>query len=334
MTKPPVSVWILVARTDLPYMMQTIPHLMRSCNYPFVERVLAMDTVPLTGDKRYRYKTGTQEELESACQTLIEQGVMDKIVKIDYTPSSIAQIYQKYFGVEQASRIQHLTHNWKGSTIYASLYCIEAAASDYYLHFDADMLLYQDPEFDWIAEAIRLIDSIPYLSAMRPLSGPPHPEGEIFQTRITKDPRGFYTRKFFSMRSYLLSRQRFAQLSPIPALWRHPPLLSRHLPQPLQSWSGKFERRLRGGGDYSVQGSLDSFEFMVSRRFQETEFVRADLLSEKAWTLHPPDHGPKFVEVLPHLIQLIESGKYPLQQAGIYDLHLDVWLPMLAALSI
>jgi hypothetical protein len=334
MSKPPVSVWILVARTDLPYMMQTIPHLMRACNYPFVERVLAMDTVPLTGDKQYRYGTGTQEELEAACQTLIAQGIMDKIVKIDYTPSLISQIYQKYFGVQQANQMGNLTHNWKGSTIYASLYCIEAAASDYYLHFDADMLLHQEPDFDWISEAIEMIESIPEISTMRPLCGPPHPEGKIFQANIVKDPRGFYSRKFFSMRAYLVSRKRFAQLSPIPALWRHPPLLSRKLPQPLQSWPAKIERSLRGGGTYPVQGSLESFEVMTSRRLKETEFFRADLSSTKAWTLHPPNHGAKFVEVLPHLIKLIERGEYPSEQAGIYDLDLKVWLPMLEALSI
>ena len=71
--KTPVSLWILAARTDVPYMLQTIPHQIRACNYPFTERVLAVDTAPLTGDKRYRYDTGSQEQLESACQTLVEQ---------------------------------------------------------------------------------------------------------------------------------------------------------------------------------------------------------------------------------------------------------------------
>lgn len=327
--KVPVSVWILVAKTDVPYMMQTIPHLIRACNYPFRERVLAMDTAPLSGDKRNRYNTGTQEQLESACQALIDQGVMDRIVKIDYEPAQIKKVYQKYFGAEQAQQMLNHTHNWKGSTVYASLYCIEASASNYYLHFDADMLLYQDPDYDWIDQAIQLMESTPTIAAIRPLCGPPHPEGKLFQPNpFIKDERGFYAHKFFSMRAYLVERQRFALLSPIPLIWKFPRLLSRKLPRPFQAVFAKVERRLRGNQG-PIEGAIESFEPMTSKKLEETSFVRADLCSTKAWTIHPAKHGADFINALPNLIKLIEQGEYPQKQAGHYDLLLNEWTDLI-----
>jgi ribosomal protein S17 len=289
-----------------------------------------MDTAPLTGDKRYRYNTGNQEQLELACQTLVEQEVMDKVVKINYEPEQIQRIYQKYFGIEQARQMQNHTHNWKGSTVYASLFCLEASVTDYYLHFDADMLLHQEPDYDWITQGIQLMDSIPTIAAIRPLCGPPHPDSKLFQSNsyLKKDERGFYAHKFFSMRAYLVSRQRFHQLSPIPLIWKFPPLLSRKLPKNLQPLAAKIERQLRRQKG-PIQGAIESFEPMTSQRLETTSFVRADLTSTKAWTIHPAEHSAAFIEALPKLIQLIEQGQYPSGQAGHYDLQLQQWLEVI-----
>ncbi|HAC64892.1 MAG TPA: hypothetical protein DCF68_15515 [Cyanothece sp. UBA12306] len=327
--RTPVSLWILVARTDVPYMLQTIPHLLKVCNYPFVEIVLAMDTVPLTGDKRYRYNTGSQEQLEQACQNLIDQGMVNRIAKIDYNRDLIKRIYSKYFGAESAQQMLNHTHNWKGSTVYASLYCIEEAASEYYLHFDADMLLHQDQDYDWISNAIKLMESVPTIATIRPRCGPPHPEGKQFQPHpFILDNRGFFSHNFFSMRAYLVNKKRFAELSPIPLLWKFKPLLSSHLPKPLQTLAGKIERKLFNKKG-PIQGAIESFEPMTSEKLSNSDFVRADLTSAQAWTIHPPKHGPKFIEALPQLIQLIEKGEYPLEQAGHYDLILETWQQLL-----
>jgi hypothetical protein len=328
--KTPVSIWVLVARTDVPYMLQTIPHQIRSCNYPFAERVLAVDTAPLTGDKRYRYDTGSQDELEAACQTLLDRGIIDRLVKIDYDPNLIKSIYTKYFGQQALQMLEH-THNWKGSTVYASLYCIEAAKSDYYLHFDADMLLYQNANYDWISQAIELTDSIPEIAIIRPRCGPPHPEGKTFESNadnFTVDDRGFSAHKFFSMRAYLIRRDRFAELAPIPLMWQYRPLLSRYLAPPLQPLFAKLERKLRGQKG-PIKGAIASFEPMTSRKLEMTDYLRADLSATEAWTIHPARHGADFIEALPNLISAIKRGEYPLAQAGHYDLILSAWQELL-----
>ena len=48
-----------------------------------------------------------------------------------------------------------------------------------------------------------------------------------------------------------------------------------------------------------------------------------------AWTIHPANHSPEFIDSLPRLLSLIEQGKFPEAQAGYYDLKLDSWQDML-----
>ncbi|MCT7984623.1 hypothetical protein NG796_15090 [Laspinema sp. A4] len=53
------SLSILAARTDLPFMMQIIFHIVRGCNFNFSDRLLALDTAPVSGDKVNRRAIGT-----------------------------------------------------------------------------------------------------------------------------------------------------------------------------------------------------------------------------------------------------------------------------------
>ena len=84
MTSSRCSLSIMVARTDIPFMMETIPHLVRTSHYPFVERVLFLDTAPLTGDKVGRPGIGTLEQLRENCAQLVAMGVVDRLVDMDY----------------------------------------------------------------------------------------------------------------------------------------------------------------------------------------------------------------------------------------------------------
>src|ERR687891_1094535 len=84
---------ILVARTDTRFMLHTIPHLVRTCRFPFARRVLMVDTAPL--GRRYRRKPGigTTEELHACCTQLLQAGVVDAITPIDYSPPYRRRIY-------------------------------------------------------------------------------------------------------------------------------------------------------------------------------------------------------------------------------------------------
>ncbi|HEY9859970.1 MAG TPA: hypothetical protein V6D16_10735 [Candidatus Obscuribacterales bacterium] len=307
------SLSILAARTDVPFMMHTIPHLVRACNFPFTERLLAIDTAPLSGDKIGRPGIGTLEEVRSNCAQLLQSGVVDRVADIDYSEAYHNRVYAKHFG----RRIRQ-THNYKGYPILGTLFKLEEAQSDYLLHFDSDMLLHQAPGYSWIEEGIALLQKHPEIMAVRPLTGPPTMDGSLYQrVPYDRDPDGFYRFKFFSSRAYLIDVKRFEQLLPLPILWRsYKNEILNQLPNPIKTTLNYL----------TGKNALDSWEIMVSNRIENTEYVRAVIDSPKAWTVHPKDRGPEFIAALPSLIQKIESGWYPPEQAGQYDLQFQAWL--------
>ncbi len=318
MITPTCSLSIMVARTDIPFMMHTIPHLVRMCNFPFVQRLLVVDTAPLTGDKVNRPGVGSLEQLRAYCEELLRSGIVDKVVDIDYSAAYRHRIYQKHFGTSLKP-----THNYKGYPILGTIFSIEELPGDYVLHFDSDMLLYQHPGYSWIEEGIKLLQKEPEVMAVRPLTGPPTHDGTLHQqVPYKQESNGFYGFKFFSSRAYLIDRKRFDSLLPLPIAWRsYKNTILNALPTSvktsLNSLTGK--------------GMLDSWEIMVSRRLEETSSVRAVLDSPKAWTIHPKDRSEEFIKALPQIIEKIEAGWHPLEQAGYYDLVLEPWLSALSS---
>lgn len=312
MTNPSCSVWILVARTDIPFMMNTIPHLMRMSNFPFEEKVLAIDTAPLSGEKVKRLGVGTMDQLRDRTEQLLKKGIVDRPVDINYNQDYQQQVYRKHFGSPIRS-----THNYKGYPILGTIFTIEECKSDYMLHFDSDMLLHQKPDYSWVEEAINLMEKHPEIISFRPLTGPPTEDGEIYQRMsYEKDPDGFYKFKFFGSRVYLINRKRFDKLLPLPIIWRsYRKKFMNNLPLKLQTQVNYI----------TGKGKLDSWEIMVSKQLEQTEYFRGTLANPQAWTLHPTDRRPAFIEALPEIIQKIEAGEYPSEQAGYYDLKSELW---------
>ncbi|MDJ0688348.1 MAG: hypothetical protein QNJ41_07550 [Xenococcaceae cyanobacterium MO_188.B32] len=312
MALPSCSLWILVARTDIPFMMQTIPHLIRMSNYPFQEKVLAVDTAPLSGDKVNRPGVGTLEELKALTRKLLDEGIVDRVVDIDYNLDYQKRVYQKHFGFPLRQ-----THNYKGYPILGTIFTIEEAQSEYMLHFDSDMLLYQQSDYSWIQKAIQLMEQHPEIISLRPLTGPPTQDGTMYQQKSYQyDPAGFYKFKFFGSRVYLINKLTFNKLLPLPIIWRpYRQKIIAELPLKIQTLL-----------NYTFhKGKLDSWEIMVSKQLESSEYFRGVLASTKAWTLHPKDRSSKFIKALPEIINRIETADYPPDQAGHYDLISELW---------
>jgi hypothetical protein len=293
--------------------MYTIPHLVKMSNFPFEERVLAIDTAPLTGEKVYRPGIGSLEELRNCTDKLLKAGIVDRVVDINYDRDYRERLYRKHFGSPL-----RLTHNYKGYPILGSIFTIEECQSDYLLHYDSDMLLHQKPDYNWIKEGINLMETHPQMMSVRPLAGPPTEDGTIYDPNSYEvDPDGFYKFKVFGSRVYLVNCQRFSQLTPFPILWQpYKNQWLNNLPVSVQT----FLNNLTG------KGKLQSWEIMVSKKVQQTDYFRASLSNPQAWTLHPKDRSPQFIEALPRIIARIESGDYPPGQEGDYELMSELWL--------
>lgn len=306
------SIWFLVARTDVPFMMQTIPHIIRMCNYPFSQKVLAVDTTPLSGDYISRPGIGTLIELHKCCDNLQTSGIIDKIVNIDFSEAYQKKVYVKHLG-----KFIKQTHNFRGAPILGYIFLLEETHSDYLVHFNTDMLIYQDPNYNWIEEGIEKLRQYPEIICVTPLSGPPTKEGSLHQeVPYERDIGGFYQFKQFTSRKFLIDIKRFEKLLPLRISWNVERRFL-NLPYPLQ--------RIK---DLLTEGEkIDRWENMISNRLKETPYFRIDLNTPSAWALHSSQiHERSFVQNLSHIIEKIESGWYPPAQAGHYDLHLRYWL--------
>jgi hypothetical protein len=313
MNFPTCAIWILVARTDIPFMMETIPHIMRMNKFPFTERVLAVDTAPLTGDKVNRPGVGTMEQLRDYTQKLLNQGIVDRVVDVNYNPQYQKEIYFKHFGCPVWQ-----THNYKGYPILGTIFTIEEPKTDYMVHFDSDMLLYEHPDYSWIEEGIKLMEKRSDIMSIRPLTGPPKEYGDIYQEKsFTQDEEGFFKFKFFSSRVYLIKKSRFDKLLPLPIIWR----------SYRQEWLDYLPFGVKNLMNYvTKKGKIDSWEIMVSKELERSHYYRCVSNNPQAWTLHPKDRSPQFIKALPDIIAQIEAGKYPEKQAGYYDLISELWL--------
>lgn len=299
---PSCSLSILVARTDVSFMLQTVPHLVRSCAFPFKERALVVDTAPLGEDYARRPGIGSAERLRDCCQQLVDEGWIDRLHFIDYAVERRAQLNRLYFG-----RPLRETHDFRGYPVYGSVFALEAAATDLVVHFDSDMLLHQDPKFSWISEGAKLLNKRRDVLFAAPLSGPPAPDGTLHQGSTVHewDPDGFHRFSFFTSRKFLVDRRRLREVAPISPWWT--------------SQKRRCLAWLKGAS------ALWSFEMMATRRMQSLSLWRADLSDTRAWTLHTPDHGPEFIQRLADVITRVEAGDSPPQQAGHYDLNLSCW---------
>ena len=306
---PECELSILVARPDVNFMAQTVSHLVTALRFPFSRRELVIDTAPLSGKYRNRPEIPSLAALHGQCNDLVRDGIVDEATDIDYSAAFRRRGYRKYLGGDVDA-----THDASGAPILGVIFYLERAKSQYLVHFDSDMLLYQSPSFNWVEEGIKLLQNYDDIISVLPLSGPPTKDGNLHQAGFPyeRDGRGFFRFKSFSHRCFLIDRQRFEKLLPL-QLARHGlvNLLPPRVLLPLR---------------VSMGSGLCDWEAMVSWKLEKTSYVRADLDNPRAWILHPPDHGPEFIAHLPQILKRVESGSFPVEQAGHYDLRLADWL--------
>ena len=58
---------------------------------------------------------------------------------------------------------------------------------------------------------------------------------------------------------------------------------------------------------------------------QKSSFWRADLMTDKAWSLHPADRSEQFYNLLPEILDCVSRNEFPDEQKGFYDLLVNQW---------
>ena len=309
------SLWFLAAVTDVKFLEITIPHLVRMSKYPFVEKVIAIDTKPLSGHKTLYPDIGSIRELFSICNKLKKMGVIDDVYEIDYSKTYRRSIYKKHLNCPSLKT----THNYKGYPVLGSMFSIDMAKGEYFLHYDSDMLLYQREGFSWVEKGIEILEENPEVLWVRPQAGPQGRRKNYYldQCKARKMPAGYYRlNDSFASRCFLVHKKRFESILPTDLIWakkqgRIKDRLPRCIVEAYYNLTGK--------------GLLESWEIIVGEKAREKNMMRADIADNNAWTLHPVVRGQDFIQLLPEVISRVEKGWYPPEQEGEYDLKFDAW---------
>ena len=112
---------------------------------------------------------------------------------------------------------------------------------------------------------------------------------------------GLYLFKNFTSRHYLIHRERFLSLLPLKPLWL--------------SWREPIKSILFGNG------KMLCWEAVVEHALTKSDMWRADLITQRAWSLHPGDRSEEFYQLLPQIIDSVNSNEFPDEQRGHFDLR-------------
>ncbi len=299
---PKCTLSILAGPGDLPFFAPIVRHLVRVNQFPFAERILVVDAEQRKGPHPPNHAE-LLDRFRAECEDLRKESVVDTIVDLDLRRD---RAWHRRLAERHFQKSVRETRDFRGVPLFGWIASLEHSDVPYHLHFDSDILLHQEPDFCWIREAIRVLRERPDVMFVSPLPGPPTKNGELNQPGATfRHEDGLFLFKTFSSRRFLLDRSRFNALLPLDFAYA--------------------SRRHRVLSYLNGKSGVCNWEQMVGAALARSKYFRAHLDSPNAWSLHAPDHGPRFVEMLDVLTSTVESGRFPQAQAGNYDLNLDLW---------
>jgi len=290
-----VSFTVNVCNADAPFLGPTLRHMLPALNYPFCERLVAYDPGRQEGKYSERIQ-GHRGQIEAILDSLLADGVIDRVDVVPWTDVDQQRILGKYYGGAQVD-----LKDFSGAPIYQYLYALDQCRGDYVFHADSDMLFHRKHGDSWITQGVARMREHPRTIVTCPRAGPP--QATTWLEKLTG--RSFETapevawRKvdFTSTRYFLMDRARFEACLP---------LVQAQSREPLEN-SLTHTIKLRGYEQWNLT-TLDH------------------------WTIHPWRHDENYLRHLPDLIWAIEQGVYPFRRSGFrWDMRtegalIDEWL--------
>jgi len=293
---------IFCSRFDVSYIQSTLPILFNILRKINCETFLILDTQNpsgILGSTLIRYKSDEILKIISKLQKEFKFC----LIKTLYEEVTVKHANKLQFGYPHKE-----THCFRGYPIYGSFKQFIDTKTKYIFHLDCDMIFYEDPTFSWIQEGIRVMEENEDILCVLPRGGPPTKDGSLHQGTTpyeVDEKRGLYLFKNFTSRHYLIHRERFLSLLPLKPLWL--------------SWREPIKSRLFG------TGKMLCWEAMVEHALEKSDMWRADLMTEKAWSLHPGERSEQFYQLLPEIIDSVNRNEFPEEQRGHFDLRLSDW---------
>ena len=278
----------LVAPTDLAHWEITLQHILRMCAVQFQQVIVVIDDLPVADSSR----AAELVSLLLSAERLLKHGIISRYITL--SSISTESLGLSYLGT---TRVEPRDH--RHVPMFGWIAGIAASKTDWLLHFDSDILLFQQAGHSWIKEGMQRMQEDDNLLFVSPLPGPPTQDGSLPGQPVLPrlDANNNIRLKTFSSRVFLTSRSRLQNILPT-----H--LIRDTIP--------------------GVPG-LYPWEMAVSVALSQSHYDRAHLSSHHAWFLHCPDHGAEWQEALADIVKRIELNHFPNDQRGYYDLILSAW---------
>jgi hypothetical protein len=294
--------FIFTARSDDAFIEHTLPSLIKLLEKSDSKITLILDTRHPSGVLGATLSQSDMDEITSKIKNL-KRNLKFEFQRTSYDSNSIRSTNKLQFNYPHKE-----THCFRGYPIYGSFKQFLDTDAKYVLHLDSDMIFYEEPNYSWINEGIKIMEENEDILCVLPKGGPPSKSATLHQgtTRYQVDEkRGLYLFKNFTSRHYLIHRERFLSLLPLKPLWL--------------SWREPVKSRLFGNG------KMLCWEAMVEHALEDSDMWRADLMTNQAWSLHPGDRSKRFYQLLPQIIKSVDLSEFPEEQRGHFDLRLNEW---------
>ncbi|MHB8532300.1 MAG: hypothetical protein ACYDC2_06240 [Solirubrobacteraceae bacterium] len=308
MARPPVTLQVNVAPTDLPHARHVLAHQLRQWGAQTEEVLFTFDLHRTA--KGGRFAEGWEERLGPMRELLEELCASHhgaRVEEVDYSTQRMSAIAAELFG----AGVQMPTKDTRGGPFYSYFHGLLGARHDLVLHVDSDMLFGGGSQ-TWAEQASGLLAADPQVLACNPYPGPPAPPRPSAQDGApphhVADPYaplpGALRFQSFNTRLFLIDRARLRER-----------LLPLALLGPI-SVSSRVKARLHGNPPFAAP------ERIVTEAMRGAGMFRVDFLGHDPgmWSLHPPYRSPEFYRELPRLIEQVETGRLPAAQLGDYEL--------------
>ncbi|MEQ8381960.1 MAG: hypothetical protein RH949_06280 [Coleofasciculus sp. A1-SPW-01] len=317
-----VTLQINLSPGDIAYAQITIPALVKAHRASVYEILAIVDccrpkkTKIVDPDRRFPEPEFRQrvDKICAIAEELKAKGYLDRIVYL-HPDNSLQPILSRKYLANWVSE----THDYGGCALMAYLAAFEATTTRHLIHYDADMLLYQAPDYDWSVEAKYLMDKEHKVVAASPRISPPFSQEKnlpdapsLHEDRPLVPVEWGWYNDWFSNRCYLIDKEKLNSYLPL--------IQGRLL---LEILAVKYLNR----------GYPRSPEIMLFKRIGRTGGRRLNLKSEQAWLLHPTTKPSRYIELLPQIQQHILKGQVPVEQRGFADINLSAWENFLAKSS-
>lgn len=340
-----ITLQINLSAGDLAYLERTVPALVAG-HRPDVQEVIAVadacrphSTPLLHADTRFPAAEFQAKvaRLEQLCSALLSARVVDRVVWLQPGSPDLCALNEKYAGIATLRTHDHLGHAF-------SAYFLgwESARTRYVAHFDADIVLWQQPGFRWLPAARAALEQDPNLLGASPRIAPPPENGDAMVNidapgsgwlpswPLERQPGGWRS-PWFSTRCHLIDRGRLAAVLPLRSTHAGAYRRAAWLDRTLAPW---FDRGIFSDATTrlgrSLRARIPAFplppEVMLHEHAQQDGFACLYLDDPRAWFIHPDTKPEIFLRVLPKLLAAAgERGEFPPAQRGVSGVQFAAW---------